>query len=130
MLTAKQIRNKIFRSAEEFKSYISEKKWSQAKHAYDRASAMAVFMELPEEDMAALFGNRAYREDSEPVERGLFDEELVRRAYDECIRLNQTFEVKPYPGNPNRVKDYGQDVWSREGTKAQDSAYGGFEGTA
>lgn len=131
MLTAEQIREKIFRSAEDFKQYITEKKWSQAKYAYDRASAMAVFMELPESDMAVLFGNRAYKDDDDPIERGLFDEEQVQRAYDECIRRNQTFEVKPYPGNPNKVKDYGQDIWSRQqGPWSSYSPYDKFEGTA
>lgn len=116
MLTAEQIREKIFRSAEEFEQYYWQKQWSRAKHAYDRASMMAVFMELPETDMAALFGNRAYREDdSGPVEKGLFDEELVSRAYDECIRKNQTYEVKPYPGNPATTQDYCSDIWTRKG---------------
>lgn len=116
MLTAEQIREKIFRKAEEFEQHYWQKQWSQAKYAYDIASAMAVFMELPESDLAALFGNRAYREDDrEPIEKGLFDEELVIRAYDECIKQNRTFEVKPYPGNPNTTPDYDSDVWTRQG---------------
>lgn len=116
MLTAEQIREKIFRKAEEFEQHYWQKQWSRAKYAYDIASAMAVFMELPESDLAALFGNRAYREDDrEPVEKGLFDEDLVIRAYDECIKQNRTFEVKPYPGNPNTTPDYDSDVWTRQG---------------
>lgn len=131
MLTAEQIREKIFRRAEDFKQYIVEKQWSKAKYAYSSASAMAVFMELPETDMAALFGNRAYKDDDDPIEKGLFDEDSVIRAFDECIRRNQTFEVKPYPGNPNRVKDYDSDVWSRQGRAGkQYSPYDKFEGTA
>ena len=114
MLTAEQIREKIFARAEDFKRYFREKKWPQAKYAYDSASHMAVFMELPESDMAVLFGNRPYKNDDEPIERGLFDEELVSRAYGECIRANQTFEVKPYPGNPNTTQDYDSDVWTRQ----------------
>lgn len=125
MLTAEQIREKIFRSAEEFEQHCRQKQWSRAKHVYDRASAMAVFMELPESDLAVLFGNRAYREDDrEPVERGLFDEALASRAYDECIKRNQTFEVKPYPGNPNTTPDYDSDVWARQvGSGAAHSPY-------
>ena len=125
MLTAEQIREKIFRSAEEFKQHYRQKQWSRAKHAYDRASAMAVFMELPESDLAVLFGNRAYREDDrESVEKGLFDEELVIRAYDECCRMNRTFEMKPYPGNPVTTPDYLEDVWSRQdGSGAAHSPY-------
>lgn len=130
MLTAEQIRDKIFRRAEEFKGYVSRKEWSRAKHAYDSASSMAVFMELPESDMAVLFGNRAYREnDEEPVERGLFDEEIVQKAYDECIRANRTFEVQPYPGNPNTTQNYDSDVWGRQdGSGAAHSPYEIYRG--
>lgn len=115
MLTAEQIREKIFRRAEEFRHCAREKKWSSAKYAYDSASRMAVFMELPESDMAALFGNRAYREDdSEPVVDGIFDEATVAKAYDECIKENRTFDIQPYPGNPTETEDYDSDVWSRQ----------------
>lgn len=126
MLTAEQIRDKIYSRADDFKDYVREKKWSRAKYAYDSASTMAVFMELPEKDMAELFGNRAYKEDDDPLEKGLFDEELVSKAYDECIRNNQTFEVKPYPGNPNRTEDYDADIWSRK-KKGQYSPRDKFE---
>lgn len=115
MLSAEQIREKIFRRAEDFRKYAREKKWSRAKYAYDSASRMAVFMELPESDLAELFGNRAYREDDqEPVLDGLFDEATVQKAYDECIRENRTFEVQPYPGNPAIMEEYDSDIWSRE----------------
>lgn len=115
MLTAEQIREKIFLRAEEFRHCAREKKWSSAKYAYDSASRMAVFMELPESDMAALFGNRAYREDdSEPVVDGIFDEATVIKAYDECIKRNKTFDIQPYPGNPTETEDYDSDVYSRQ----------------
>lgn len=128
MLTAEQIRDKIYRRAEEFQRYIADKKWSNAKYAYSSASAMAVFMELGESDMAVLFGNRAYREDDkDPVERGLFDEDLVYKAYMECIRQNTTYEIEPYPGNPNRTPDYDSDVWSRQ--KGSHSPYTVFKST-
>lgn len=130
MLTAEQIRDKIFRSAEEFRGYVREKRWSNAKYIYDRASAMAVFMELPDDDKAVLFGNRAYREDdAEPVAKGLFDEESVQKAYDECIRANRTFEVQPYPGNPNTTENYDSDVWTRQdGSGAAHSPYEIYRG--
>ena len=122
MLTAEQIREKIFHRAEDFREYVRQKNWSGAKYAYFSASTMAVFMELPESDLAILFGNRAYREDdSEPVLDGMFDEATVSKAYDECIRANRTFEVQPYPGNPTTTEDYDSDVWSR--TAKADSPY-------
>lgn len=129
MLTAEQIRDKIYRRADEFKEYVSRKEWSRAKHAYDSASSMAVFMELPESDMAVLFGNRPYKDDDDPIERGLFDEELVIRAYDECIKNNKTYELKPYHGNPNTTENYDSDVWSRkDGSGAAHSPYEIYRG--
>lgn len=124
MLTAEEIRGKIFARAEDFKQFFREKKWSQAKYAYDSASRMAVFMELPESDMAILFGNRPYKDDDDPIKRGLFDEESVQKTYDECIRANRTFEVQPYPGNPNTTQDYDSDAWTRQaGLGAAHSPY-------
>ncbi len=115
MLSAEQIREKIFGRAEDFREYIRQKNWSAAKYAYFSASTMAVFMELSETDMTVLFGNRAYREDDrEPIEAGLFDEDSVIRAYDECIRANRTFEIQQYPGNPTIIEDYDSDFWSRQ----------------
>lgn len=115
MLTAEQIREKIFSRAEDFREYVHQKNWSSAKYAYSSASTMAVFMELGEDDMSRLFGNRAYREDDrDPVEAGLFDEDSVIRAYDECIKANRTFEIEPYPGNPATAEDYDSDIWSRQ----------------
>lgn len=131
MLSAEQIREKIFRKAEDFKQHYYEKKWSQAKYDYDTASSIAVFIELSEADMVELFGGRPYLEDNgeEPVD-GLFREAEVEKAYDECIKRNQTYEVKPYPGNPNRTQNYGIDVWSRQQPEAgQHSPYDLFRGT-
>ncbi len=115
MLSAEQIREKIFSRAEIFREYVRQKNWSSAKYAYFSASTMAVFMELNESDMAILFGNRAYREDDrDPVEGGLFDEDSVIRAFDECIKANRTYEIQPYPGNPTITEDYDSDVWNRQ----------------
>lgn len=115
MLTAEQIREKIFQRAEDFRENIRQKNWSGAKYAYFSASTIAVFVELSDADKAALFGNRAYREDEQDtIEPGLFDEDSVMRAYDECIKANRTFEIQPYPGNPTITEDYDSDVWSRQ----------------
>ena len=132
VLSAEEIREKVFRKAEDFRQHFYEKKWAQAKHDYDMASSMAVFMELGEDDMAVLFGSRPYLEDDreEPAD-GLFREAEVEKEYWECIKRNQTYEVKPYPGNPNKVKDYNMDVWSRQQAAAMPhSPYDLFSGTA
>ena len=131
MLTADQAKDKLYRKAEEFKKYFYEKKWSQAKHAYDSASTVAVFLELEERDMMQLFGSRAYVPDDEEPRDGLFREEMVERAYWECIRRNQTYEVKPYSGNPNTTPHPEEDVWSRQqNVGAAHSPYEVYRGSA
>lgn len=83
MLTAKEIKDKLFRSAEEFNYHIRERHWSQAKRVYDTAVNVAVFVCLDEEDKIKLFGSRAYN-DTTPPTSGLFAESKVQRAYYEC----------------------------------------------
>ncbi len=103
MLTAKEIRDKIFLQAEVFKQYYRAKDWAGAKYAYDAARTMTVFVELDESDLIELFGSRAYT-NTQPPTRGLFDEDMVSKAYWECIKRNQTYENKPYPGVPMAKK--------------------------
>lgn len=112
MLTAEQIREKIYAKAEEFNDFYDQKNWVRAKWAYDTASAMAVFMELPSEDMQVLFCVRDAPNGEEIPP--LFDMRAVHKAYDECIRQNITHETQPYPGNPANEKDYvAVDPWTR-----------------
>ena len=113
MLTAEQIREKIFAKAKEFDEFCYNKEWTRAKYAYDVASAMSVFAELPDEDMQVLFCVRE-KECGEEIPP-LFDLKLVQKAYWECIKANQSFERKPYPGNPANLKDYADlDPWTRK----------------
>lgn len=103
MLTAKEIRDKIFMQAEVFKCYYRLKDWPRAKSAYRNASIMAVMSELDVSDLVELFGSRAYTNASPPT-RGLFNEDMVQKVYWECIRINQTDENEPYPGVPMAKK--------------------------
>lgn len=67
---------------------------------YFRAQTVAVFLEFPEAELAALFGNRPYKEEWEPVRDGLFPEQDVERAGWECVRIHHTFDdlhLKPLP---------------------------------
>ena len=95
MLTAEEIRDKIYRLAEDFEHYFKEHKYAQAKYAYDTASTMAVFMELPEKDMRELFMNQNEDED-DYMEWGRFNMENVRYCYLWCIKHNATYEVQPF----------------------------------
>ena len=70
-----------------------KKKYSQAKHCYEVARNVSIFMELPEEEMINLFGSR--EEPDKPI-IGMFSEEEVQKAYQECIKRNLTTENRRY----------------------------------
>lgn len=92
MLNEKQAKNKLYECAERFGQLCRNKDWPAAKFTYFRAKTVAVFMELQEEDMIELFGNRAYKADHEELKDGLFPEAMVERASWECIRQNTTYD--------------------------------------
>lgn len=85
--------NKLWELAASFRAYVRQKKWSQAKHCYEVARNVSIFMELPEEEMVKLFGSRD--EPDKPV-IGMFPEEEVQKAYRECIKRNLTNENRRY----------------------------------
>ena len=92
MLNERQVRNKLHEYAERFVQNCHGKQWAAAKFTYFRAQTAAVFLELGEEEMIELFGNRPYKEDREEFVDGLFPEALVEKASWECIRQNMTYD--------------------------------------
>lgn len=92
MLTEKEIMDKLYEYAEQFALSCQNKKWARAKMIYFCAQTVATFLELPEDRLAELFGNRPYKEDWEPLEPGLFPEEKVERASWECVRIHKTYD--------------------------------------
>lgn len=92
MLTEREIRDKLYEYAEQFRLSYQNKEWSRAKMLYFRAQTVATFLELPEEELAQLFGNRAYKEDWEPLESGLFPEDEVEKVSWECVRIHKTYD--------------------------------------
>lgn len=95
MLTAEQIREKIYRCADAFEEHYRAGQYSLAKYDYDTASTMAVFMELPPEDMYELFQNHNPDDDGDPI-WGRFNLDKTRECYLWCIRRGQTNEVMPF----------------------------------
>lgn len=97
MLTAEQIRDKLYASAQQFEEAYMRKQYAKAKNIYDTAERVALFIDLPWEDRKKLFMNQNDSEerDAQPV-WGAFDQDRVRRAYIECIKRNKGFETKPY----------------------------------
>ena len=77
-----------------------QEEWAAAKMLYFRAQAVATFLQFTEAELAALFGNRAYKEDWEQVKDGLFPEQEVERAGWECVRIHKTYDdlhLRPLP---------------------------------
>lgn len=107
MLNERQVKNKLYEFAERFTQLCRNKEWAAAKFTYFRAQTVAVFLELPEEDMIELFGNRAYKNDREELKDGLFPEAMVEKASWECIRANTTYdELHLKPKEPGGVDEF------------------------
>lgn len=92
MLTEKEAMDKLYEYAEQFNLSYQNKEWARAKMLYFRAQTAATFLDLPEDRLAELFGNRPYKEDWEPLEQGLFQEEKVERVSWECVRIHETYD--------------------------------------
>lgn len=73
---------------------MDQKDYPRAKHCYDTAVTISVFLELDEEKQLELFGERGER--GAIIRQGLFPEESVQKAYRECIRKNLTRENSTY----------------------------------
>lgn len=100
MLNVEEIRQKLFELPDLFVVHYRNKEYAQAKGCYETARTVALFVRLDEKEMDELFGSR--QSESKQVE-GMFNEELVQRAYLECIKANQTYERKAYPGAPRKT---------------------------
>lgn len=98
MIREAEVKKKLYELADIFHHHYMNKEYAAAKMTYFRAQTIAVFLELSEEELAELFGNRAYKEDREELQDGLFKEKEVEKASWECIRVNQTYDdlhIKP-----------------------------------
>lgn len=82
MLDGRAIEQKLYNLAGKFKIHMGAKRYPQAKHCYDKAREVAVFVELEEDKMRELFGER--KEKGIIVKEGLFKEEQVQKAYFQC----------------------------------------------
>ena len=68
-----------------FNNHIRAKRFPQAKHCYDTARNVSVFLEMDEKEQQELFGSR--KADGEVEKEGLFKEELAQKAYFEtCVK--------------------------------------------
>ena len=92
----------------QFQKLYSEKKYPQAKYLYDKALSISVFLELPKEQKAVLFGN------TNDEEEGTNDE-LFRRDYLDtidwkcCITQHKTYQDVACRRAGEKVRYYSDD---------------------
>ncbi|MCM1387833.1 MAG: hypothetical protein NC231_10925 [Bacillus sp. (in: Bacteria)] len=94
MLNSDEVLMKIYELPQVFNRSMANKDYPQAKCCYDTARTVALFMELDEEQMKGLFGERGER--GAIIRTGLFSEEKVQKAYLECIKKDMTYENRQY----------------------------------
>ena len=100
MLTEQEVKDKLYEYADQFQMRCQRKEWAAAKMLYFRAQAVATFLQFSEAELAGLFGNRAYKEEWEPLKDGIFPEREVERAGWECVRMHRTYDdlhLRPLP---------------------------------
>lgn len=85
MLTGAEIKKELFELSDQFKWHMDRKEYAQAKYCYDTALTVSMFIQLEPEKRLKLFGSR---QEDKPVE-GLFREEDVLKATEECFRAQQ-----------------------------------------
>ena len=95
--TYEDIKKKLLSLPKKFRKFYDKRQWSQAKHCYDVARTVACFMELPEDEMEVLFGNR------EKEIRGMFREEEVQHVFlHTVVRGNEDRADDTYEKNSER----------------------------
>lgn len=83
MLTEKEAKKKLFECAKDFCVMMRKRRYNQAKYCYDTALKVAVFLELPQNEMEKLFGING--EKGTVIMKGEFPQELVARAYEMTV---------------------------------------------
>lgn len=95
MKTEQYYMDKLLKMGDEFTKAVTRKDWFQAKYLYDKASAVAVFLEAPQEVREKLFGR--YNEERDEKEQGAFDDRSIAKVMREClIKNNLGFECMVY----------------------------------
>lgn len=95
MKTEQYYMDKLLKMGDAFTAAVIRKDWFQAKYLYDKASAVTVFLEAPQEIREQLFGR--YNEERDEKEQGAFDDRSIAKVMREClIKNNLGFECMVY----------------------------------
>ena len=111
---------KLYKYADKFKQLYREKKYPQAKYVYDSALRIAPFLEVPQNVIEELFGQReeSYLEDAaeESCEEEKFPFRMANRCYEICtIQLYQGYEHEAYRSFGQPPRYYPQPRYPVEG---------------
>lgn len=132
MLTSEAIVKKLYDGALEFRMDVRMKRYSKAVYAYEAARNIALFMELDEGHLAALFGSR---QGEEPVV-GLYDEELALKAQEQCIIRSQTMREITMAEKRRREEEWRKGFDTKQGadgkkiSAAAERSRGSYAGNA
>lgn len=94
MLTEENLKDKLILYAETFQQHMKNKEYVRAKKCYDAAVTVSVVAQLDDQFKKELFGERGER--GVILYQGLFREDQVLKAYEQCIRSRQTSEYETY----------------------------------
>lgn len=95
MKTEQYYMDKLLKMGDAFTAAVIQKNWFEAKYLYDKASAVTIFLEAPQEIREKLFGR--YNEERDEKEQGAFDDRSVAKVMKEClIKNNLGFECMVY----------------------------------
>lgn len=101
-MTDKKLMEKMRKDAEKFKELCFNRQYVMAINLYHRVHTVAVYNELPQENLEELFGNYIEDEDTDVI-HGLFRKETVLRVADAAMK--QELEENRR-GNPTQIHDY------------------------
>lgn len=100
-MTEEQLMNKMRGSAEEYRELIHNRQYVRAVNLYNKVRAVAVYVELPEDKLAELFGK--YDPEDKNVQNGLFDQRNVASVADRAFMQELDENRK---GNPTQARDF------------------------
>ena len=84
-MTDNKLMEKMRKDAEKFKELCFNRQYVRAINLYHRVHTVAVYNELPQENLDELFGNYIEDEDTEPIQ-GLFRKDTVRWVSDAAMK--------------------------------------------
>lgn len=90
MLNSEQIVDRLRGLPEVFEQAMKDKQYHKAKHCYDTAVTVAIFIEADNSLREELFG--IHGDVHEDVKEGRFVDKWVCKAYEECIKRDMTHE--------------------------------------